>query len=276
MVALVRRLAGVKRVGHAGTLDPLATGVLPIGVGHATRLIEYLDSASKTYVARVRFGVSTDTYDAEGVVTAERDASHVTPDVVAAALPSFVGDIEQTPPVFSAIKLAGKPLYKYAREGQAVTVASRVVRVESITLLRFVNGEAEIEVRCGKGTYIRSLAHDLGEQLGCGAHLTALRRTSSGGFGIEDAFAPSVLSVAASEGRLLELMLAPDRAVEREAAAILAEAHTTDVTCGRDVVLEARGDAPRCRAYTVGGDFLGLLRRTPGGAWHPEKLMPTG
>ncbi len=276
MVALVRRLAGVKRVGHAGTLDPLATGVLPVGVGHATRLIEYLDAASKTYVARVRFGVSTDTYDAEGLVTAQRDASHVTADALEAALRGFVGDIEQTPPVFSAIKLAGKPLYKYAREGQAVTVAARVVRVDAIALQGFEGGEAEIEVRCGKGTYIRSIAHDLGERLGCGAHLTALRRTSSGGFGVGDAHAPGALSVAAGAGRLAELMLAPDRAVEREAAAILEVAHTTDISCGRDVVLEGRFDAARCRAYTVGGEFLGLLRRTPSGGWHPEKLMPTG
>jgi len=275
MVALVRRLTGVKRVGHAGTLDPLATGVLPVAVGQAARLIEYLDDASKTYVARVRFGVATDTYDAEGAVTATRDASGVTAEAVQQALTAFIGVIVQTPPLYSAIKVAGKPLYKYAREGAAVEVAARVVRVDDIGLRSFDTAvaEAEIEVRCGKGTYIRSLAHDLGARLGCGAHLMALRRMSSGGFGIDDAHAPAEFEGVSVEGRLPELLLAPDRAVERRPAAIFAADHTLDVRSGREVRIESGAGSDLCRAYTLEGEFVGVLRRLGDGLWHPEKVL---
>ncbi len=194
MVSLVRRLTGVRRVGHAGTLDPLASGVLPVAVGHATRFIEYLDDELKTYRARVRFGIETDTYDAEGEVTAESDPSGVTAERIVAALVAFTGDIEQTPPRYSALKVAGKPLYRYAREGADVVVASRVVHVHAVVLESYADGVARIEVRCGKGTYIRSIAHDLGRALGCGAHLAALERTSTGGFDIGDAWTPERLA----------------------------------------------------------------------------------
>ena len=276
MVSLVRRLTGVRRVGHAGTLDPLASGVLPVAIGYATRLIEYMDDALKTYVAAVRFGEATDTYDAAGTVTARGDASGVTAAAVETALREFVGEILQTPPIFSAIKVAGKPLYRYAREGTDVAVASRTVFVESAVLHEYAGGAAEIEVRCGKGTYIRSIAHDLGQRLGCGAHLAALRRTSSGGFRLGDAFSPDELALLAGEGRLGETLLAADRAVERRPAAILADEHSVDVACGRDVTFAPDRAADMCRAYSVAGDFLGVLRRSEGERWHPEKVVGRG
>ena len=273
MVALVRRLTGVRRAGHAGTLDPLASGVLPVAIGHATRLIEYLDDELKTYRATVRLGVTTDTYDAEGEVVATGDASGVTAERIEAALGAFVGDIRQTPPLYSALKVAGKPLYRYAREGTEIEVAARVVHVERIGLLAYSDGAAGIEVRCGKGTYIRSLAHDLGGALGCGGHLAALVRTSTGGFGIDDARPPDQLTALAAEDRLEEALLAPDRAVERRPAAILAEAHTLDAVCGRDIRFEADANVGICRAYSVQGDFLGVLKRAAGPFWHPEKMV---
>ena len=273
MVALVRRLTGVRRVGHAGTLDPLASGVLPVAIGHATRLIEYLDDELKSYRATVCFGVATDTYDAEGEVVATGDASGVTAERIEAALAAFAGDIRQTPPLYSALKVAGKPLYRYAREGADVSVAARVVHVESIRLLAFADGAADIDVRCGKGTYIRSLAHDLGGVLGCGAHLAALVRTSTGGFGIDDARSPAELAALAAENRLEEALLAPDRAVERRPAAILAEAHSLDAVCGRDLRIDAAAEVAICRAYSVEGDFLGVLKRADGPLWHPEKMV---
>lgn len=276
MVSLVRRLTGVRRVGHAGTLDPLASGVLPVAVGRATRLIEYLDDEWKTYVARVRFGIATDTYDAEGETTSKSDPSALSEAQVRAALLAFVGDIEQTPPLYSALKVAGQPMYRYAREGAAVAVAARTVHVESIELRSFGGGEAEVEVVCGKGTYIRSLAHDLGQRLGCGAHLAALFRTSTGGFGIEDAHTPGELAAATADGRLEELLLAPDRAVERRPAAIFAAEHSLDVACGRDVEFDARPEADLCRAYSSEGVFLGVLRRQAASAWHPEKMVGKG
>jgi tRNA pseudouridine55 synthase len=274
MVSLVRRLTGVRRVGHAGTLDPLASGVLPVAFGHATRLIEYLDDELKVYRAAVRLGAATDTYDAEGSVTAKGDASSVTSARVQSELAAFVGDIEQRPPRYSALKVAGRPMYRYAREGVEVAVAPRRVHVERIELLRFSGDLAEIEVRCGKGTYIRSIAHDLGAALGCGAHLAALERTRSGGFGIDEARGPDELVALAGEGRLEEAALAPDRAVERRPAAILGSGRSAEVRSGRDVAFEAAAELELCRAYSVGGSFLGVLKRAGEARWHPEKVIP--
>jgi tRNA pseudouridine55 synthase len=274
MVSLVRRLTRLRRVGHAGTLDPLASGVLPVAFGHATRLIEYLDDELKVYRATVRFGIATDTYDAEGSVTATADASGVTAAGVASALAAFVGDIEQTPPLYSALKVAGRPLYRYAREGTEVEVAPRTVHVERIELLACEGETAEIEVRCGKGTYIRSIAHDLGAALGCRAHLAALERTRSGGFGIDETHAPDDLAELAGAGRLDEAVLAPDRAVERRPAAILGGGRSVDARTGRDVEFGADAGVVLCRAYSVEGAFLGMLKRAGEGRWHPEKLVP--
>jgi tRNA pseudouridine55 synthase len=293
MVALVRRLSGVRRVGHAGTLDPLATGVLPVAIGPATRLIEYMEDAPKAYAAGVRFGVSTDTYDADGQVTATGDAAAVTADALAAACAAFVGDIEQTPPIYSALKLGGKPLYRYAREGKSVEVRPRTVRIDAIevrSLQRSPAGtgdeardeahagapatkDAVLEVRCRSGTYVRSLAHDLGQRLGCGAHLVSLRRTASGGFGIEEAHAPDAITAAAASGQLDELLLAADRAVERRPAAILERTSARDVLAGRDLVLDVQTSSPRCRVYAASGDFLAVLLNLGGGRWHPEKVL---
>ena len=274
MVSLVRRLTGVRRAGHAGTLDPLASGVLPVAFGHATRLIEYMDDEPKAYRAGVRFGVATDTYDAEGHVTATGDASGVTAERIDSALAAFVGDIVQRPPLYSALKVAGKPLYRYAREGAAVEVAPRIVHVERIELLRFEGEAAEIEVRCGKGTYIRSIAHDLGAALGCGAHLAALERLRSGGFGLEEAHTPDELVALNAEERLDEAVLAPDRAVERRPAAIVGRERGMAVRGGRDLEFEAPQGIELCRAYTAEGAFLGVLRRVEGPRWHPEKVVP--
>ena len=273
MVSLVRRLSGVRRVGHAGTLDPLASGVLPIAVGAATRLIEYLDDAAKTYVAVVRLGAATTTYDAEGEVTDTHDASAVSRDEVESTLRDFVGEIEQVPPRFSALKVAGKPMYAYAREGAAVTPQPRRVRIDSIRLLRYANPDAEIEVVCGKGTYIRSLAHDLGARLGCGAHLAALRRTSSGGFTLAEAHTPADLAAADEHGQLEALLLAPDRAVERRPAAIFAATSVATMEAGQDVSLPSDHDAGLCRAYSVSGEFVGVLTPVGSGCWHPEKVF---
>lgn len=278
IVSLVRRLTSVRRVGHAGTLDPLATGVLPVAVGQATRFIEYMDDAAKTYVATVQFGAETDTYDAEGAVTAHADASGVTAEAVSEALELFIGDVEQRPPRYSALKVRGKPLYQYAREGAAVDAQPRIVRIDAVRILEFdaADARAAIEVVCGKGTYIRSLAHDLGRALGCGAHLVALRRTSSGGFTIADALAPDALVAQAEAGGIGRALLATDRAVERRAAMVLGAGNTSAVRAGRDIAIEARAGADICRAYSLEGEFLGVLRNRAEGVWHPEKVLPAG
>lgn len=274
MVSLVRRLTSVKRVGHAGTLDPLASGVLPVAIGQAARFIEYMDDTPKRYEATIRFGVSTDTYDAEGEMTTQRDASGLTRAKLNDALATFLGDIEQTPPLYSAIKVAGKPLYRYAREGDAdITPEPRRVRIDRIDVLAFGDGEARLDVTCGKGTYIRSLAHDLGQRLGPGAHLAALRRTSSGGFNLRDARSPDELRRLAGAGNLEEAILAPDRAVERRPAAIIEADAVTAMRQGRDISLAATSAPKIVRAYGVDGEFVGVLAPRDAGAWHPEKVI---
>jgi len=273
IVSLVRRLTGVRRVGHAGTLDPLASGVLPVAVGPATRFIEYLDDAAKIYSATVRFGVTTDTYDSEGTVTGSAEVPNLDRANLEGALAAFVGEITQVPPAYSALKVAGKPLYRYAREGTLIAVAARRVRIDRIDLRSLNPPEATLEVTCGKGTYIRSLAHDLGKRLGCGAHLAGLRRLASGGFTLDDAHATESLAALTAAGRLGAAMLAPDRALERRPAAILGDAYVSGLRAGRDV--RFAGDAAAlCRVYSLSGDFVGVLAQSGEDAWHPAKLLP--
>ena len=191
-VARVRRALGVKRIGHAGTLDPDATGVLVLGVGRGTRLLQFLSASDKEYVADVVFGVETTTQDAAGEVLATIDASSLTRDDVESALARFHGEIEQVPPMVSAVKVGGERLYKRALRGEEVERAPRRVSIFAIVLEEFSPGErarARIRVRCSKGTYIRTLAHDLGRALGVGAHVGSLRRTASGTFSEQDAVA---------------------------------------------------------------------------------------
>lgn len=181
-VARVRRILGEKKVGHGGTLDPEATGILPICVGKGTRCADYFLTFPKTYRAELTFGIATDTGDIWGTVLEEKDASFVTEEAFAAILPEFVGEIEQLPPAYSALKIGGVPAYKLAREGQTPELAPRKIRIYEIHLLGFGDGKAAIEVTCGRGTYIRTLCEDLAKALGTCATMSALERISYGPF----------------------------------------------------------------------------------------------
>lgn len=195
----VRRIFGQRRVGHAGTLDPMATGVLVVCLGQATRLVEYLSSYDKEYRANLCLGVATDTQDSTGQVVSESDASHVTLDALKEAAKAFVGDIRQVPPMVSAVKHNGRRLYELAREGKTVERAARNVSVYSIDVFDFRPGwhaEAEIVVRCSGGTYIRTLCADIGGALGCGGIMTALTRTRVGKFALDDAVTVEQLAQA--------------------------------------------------------------------------------
>jgi tRNA pseudouridine55 synthase len=180
VVQQAKRLFGAQKVGHTGSLDPLATGVLPLCFGEATKFSQYLLDADKKYWAQVRLGITTKTGDADGEVIAQADASSVTPAQAVAALETFVGEIEQIPSMYSALKHQGQPLYKLARKGIEVERAPRQVSIYSAELLQFSEASIELRVHCSKGTYIRSLAEDLGAALGCGAHVSALRRLAAG------------------------------------------------------------------------------------------------
>lgn len=189
VVSRLRRVLKIKQIGHTGTLDPFASGVLPVAIGKATRLIEYL-SDDKAYIATVKFGVETDTYDVEGQVLSTSDKK-VLEDEVKRALKFFEGEIEQIPPIYSAIKVKGKKLYEYARAGEEVKLEPRKVVINKIELksFDFENQVAQVYVECSKGTYIRSIAHDLGEKLSCGGHLIELKRVKAGKFFIEKSIA---------------------------------------------------------------------------------------
>lgn len=186
VVGRLRRVTKIKQIGHTGTLDPFATGVLPICIGKSTRLIEYLED-DKEYLATVQFGKNTDTYDLDGEVVATFDKK-VSEVEVRLGLKSFEGEISQMPPIYSAIKVNGKKLYDYARAGQEVEIKPRTVFISKIELVEFnqEKQEAKLLVACSKGTYIRSIAYDLGKNLGCGAYLSALERTKAGRFNIEN------------------------------------------------------------------------------------------
>ncbi len=279
LVRLVKRLTGLRRVGHGGTLDPAATGVLPVLLGQATRVSDYLLLATKTYRAVVRLGVATDTYDAEGSPVSEADPSGVTREQAAEALESFHGLISQTPPMYSAIKHQGQPLYKLARAGVEVERRPRHVHVYSIKLTEWAPPRLTIEVDCGRGTYIRSLAHDLGVALGCGAHLETLARLRVGPFLLADALSVEELFDAAHGGHWPELAYAMDWVLLDMPAAILSPEEEQAVRFGQ-ALQPANGVAPAIgtgliRAYGQDGDLVGLLRPDQGqGVWRPEKVFP--
>jgi tRNA pseudouridine55 synthase len=226
VVARVRRALGERRVGHTGTLDPMATGVLPICVGEATKLVPFLMGGDKEYEAEARLGVTTDTLDATGVVTSETNASQVSRTDVDRALQGFVGTIQQVPPMHSALRVDGQRLYDLARRGVEVEREARPVVVHAIDVLRFEAPTLVFRVRCGKGTYIRSLAADLGAALGVGAHLTALRRTRVGPFALGHAVAIDTLG---PETRLLGLA----EALSDHATVPLDDAQMRDVRAGK-------------------------------------------
>jgi tRNA pseudouridine55 synthase len=275
VVARMRRLTGVRRIGHAGTLDPLATGVLPLGIGQGTRVLEYVSDARKTYVATVRLGITTDTYDADGAVLDTRDCAGVTAERVRTALAGFVGEIAQRPPAYSAIKQGGVPLHRLARAGRTVEAPARRVTVFAIEDVAFDAPLVRFAVRCSKGTYVRSLAHDLGERLGCGAHLAALRRTATGGFTIEQAIALERWEAALADGSWPVHILPLDAPLLDDLAVILADRSARRL--GDGVAPPPPDVLPRdgiIRAYGADGLLIGLLR--PGGVeagWRVEKVF---
>jgi tRNA pseudouridine55 synthase len=187
VVQIIRRGTGIRRAGHTGTLDPRASGVLVVLVGPAVRLSEYVSASDKRYQATIRLGSSTDTYDAEGRVVSSASMENISEDQFEEALEQFVGEIEQIPPPYSAIKVQGRKAYEMAREGEEVNLEPRTIQVYSLELLEWAPPEVVVDVFCSSGTYVRSLANDLGEVLGSGAHLVGLRRTKSGRFTLRDA-----------------------------------------------------------------------------------------
>lgn len=277
VVAHVRRLCGQRQVGHAGTLDPLATGVLILCLGRATRLAEYLQAHPKRYQATLRLGETTDTFDADGRVTRTAPIPPLTSVELLGYLQRFRGVIQQRPPAFSAVKRSGIPAYRRARRGEAIDLPPRTVHIAELRLLGWSNPDLRLEIVCSAGTYIRSLAHDLGEAIGCGAHVVALRRLASGPFTVADAVTWSELSEGATawRGRVLPLAAA----VVDLPAARLDEQALRAVAHGQPIVLPALSEAAPsagevAAGLTATGELAAVLRYdAERRVWRPEKMF---
>jgi tRNA pseudouridine55 synthase len=267
----VRRLFAAEKAGHTGTLDPLASGLLPVCFGEATKFAQALLDAEKRYRATVRFGTATATGDAEGEVVATGPVGFDRA-ALEAALVRFTGRIRQVPPAHSALKHQGRPLYDYARKGIEVPRVAREVEIRALSLISWAPPDAVVEVACSKGTYVRALAEDLGTALGTHAHLAALTRTGTGGFDLADAIGIDALEGIAPEdraGRLLPVDRLLDALPRLELAAEAARA----LCCGREVAAE--GVAPgRYRAYGAAGQFVGVVAAAEG-RLVAERLMRT-
>jgi len=251
VVARVRRLAGTRKVGHAGTLDPMATGVLVLGLNRATRLLGHLTLTDKRYTATVRLGATTTTDDAEGEVVETRPTDGLSEADVRSALRSFLGEIDQVPSSVSAIKVAGKRAYARVREGEAVDLPSRRVTVHAVDVTALDLPSLEIDVRCSSGTYIRAIARDLGSALGVGGHLTALRRTAVGPFTLEQARTLEELADDFSVTPIAEAARAVFPAVH------LDDCQADDVRVGRRIDVELTGLSA---LFAPGGEFLALYQ----------------
>ena len=265
-----KRLLNAEKAGHAGTLDPLATGLLPLLFGEATKFAQYGLDSDKTYLAVVRLGVTTETGDAEGKVLQARPVA-VTEDALQAALAAFRGEIEQVPPMYSALKKDGRPLYELAREGKAVERAARPVTIHALELLGRGPERLDLRVACSKGTYIRQLAVDLGEALGCGAHLEGLRRTGAGAFTLDGAVTLEALQ-ALPESERAGILLPPDRLLEGLPRVDLPADLARRLLHGQGVPLPGQ-PAGCCRIYRADGALLGVGQADGAGRLHPVRLL---
>jgi tRNA pseudouridine55 synthase len=269
VVAKIRRGLKIKKVGHAGTLDPMATGVLVVCLGGATRLSEYVMQSTKRYRARVHLGATTDTYDAEGEVQIRRDATHITRADVESVLVNFLGDIQQIPPMYSAIKLGGRKLYDLARAGDVVEREPRAVRIDALEITDWSPPEFSLDVICGAGTYIRSLVYDLGELLGVGAHLSGLIRLASGRFKIDDAVTLGDLLTAENWTRFV---IAPQTALSDWPAVNLTATDADHILHGRAIQRPDLSVSDLAFAYAPDGQLIAIVQAGDG-LLRPHKVF---
>jgi tRNA pseudouridine55 synthase len=277
VVAKVRKLLKQKRVGHAGTLDPAATGVLPICAGQATRVAEYLSESGKAYEAEITFGVVTDTYDAEGSILRTADPSTLTLPQIEQTLSSFLGEQMQLPPRYSAIKLSGQPAYKLARAGAEITLEARPVTMYELQALDWQSPRLRLQVACSKGTYIRSLAYDLGEKLGCGAHLSRLVRTRSGPFQLAESITLEQLADALAQDQAQHYFFPPDMALPNTPQIHLDADTSARVLHGNAFRVTQQIAPPEnslARVYDASGHFIAIATWNANQqSWQPGKVF---
>jgi tRNA pseudouridine55 synthase len=274
VVQIIRRGTGIRRAGHTGTLDPRASGVLVVLVGPAVRLSEYVSASDKRYQATIRMGSSTDTYDAEGVVTRPTvPVDSITEDRFTEVLEQFIGEIEQVPPPYSAVKVKGKKAYEMAREGEEFDLAPRRIKVYSLDVLEWAPPEVVIDVYCSSGTYVRSLANDLGNALGCGAHLVGLRRTKSGRFTLRDAVPLRRLQEAFDAGDWYRHLIPAAEALADWPMIELDGDGVELVRHGHRVPADSSAEG-WARGVSEQGDLVALLELDPEtNEWQPRKVF---
>lgn len=272
VVGRVRRILRERRVGHAGTLDPAAVGVLPIAVGNATRTIEYLASASKSYRAEVTFGIETDSADGDGTMIGERQDVTFSDHDLRAALERFEGDQLQVPPMHSAIKVDGRRLYELARAGQEAEVAPRPITIHRIACVQWASPVATIEIDCSKGTYVRSIARDLGRALGCGAYLSNLVRTRTGPFTLATAMTLDELEDVVERRSWADFAYHPDVVLQEYSAAVVGPELALAWQQGKRIPVKPC--AGPVRVYDAAGRWLGIGTTVEDGCFvQPEKVI---
>ncbi|GAP21214.1 tRNA pseudouridine(55) synthase TruB [Leptolinea tardivitalis] len=273
VVQIIRKGTNIRRAGHTGTLDPRASGVLVVLLGPAVRLSEYVSASDKRYQAVVRLGQSTDTYDAEGRITGGSSPVNITEDQFENELKTFIGEIEQVPPPYSAIKVKGKKAYDMARDGEEFDLAPRTIHVYNLDLLEWAPPEAVIDVYCSSGTYVRSLAHDLGEKLGCGAHLVGLRRTKSGRFTLRDAVPLRKLRESFDAGNWYQYLIPAAEALSDWPALELTNEQVEAVRHGIRVQSPAL-QSNWARGINEQGELVALMEfNTESNEWQPKKVF---
>ncbi len=272
VVHLVRQGTGIRKVGHAGTLDPRASGLLVLCLGPATRLSEYISTSSKCYEAVIRFGAATRTYDGDGEVT-RRSTEIPSRGQIEAALPGFTGAIQQVPPPFSAVKVSGQRAYDLARAGKEVDLGPRTVTIYALRLREYQPPDLALDIDCSAGTYIRSLAHDLGDQLGCGAYLAALRRTKSGEFLLSKAVTLDRLEQSFLDGTWPEYVLPPTEALLGFAQIELDAEQVDRIRLGHSIPAAPGANGLACALHPMGGLVAILEATADGQQWHPRKVF---
>jgi tRNA pseudouridine55 synthase len=273
VVNRVRRILGEKSIGHLGTLDPMATGVLPLVAGRMTRLAQFYTTSNKSYEGEIRFGFSTDTYDAEGEQTSESSDVQVTLEQLREAASVFVGRIWQIPPPYSAKKISGVPAYKLARKNKEVELKPVEVEVKAFEILGLENDRAQFRADVSSGTYVRSLAHELGQNLGCGAHLSALKRTASGEFRIEDAVTLEELAESVQQGTVEQKFVHLRRVLPEFPCVTADEENAARIRHGRSVNLPELSRAKLVKVFVGQTQLIAIASRVAGSLFHPKVVF---
>jgi tRNA pseudouridine55 synthase len=273
VVAKARRIMGERSIGHLGTLDPMATGVLPLVLGRMTRLCQFYSGSEKTYAGKIRLGVVTDTYDADGDQAGEPQTVNVTLEEIVAASSGFLGLIQQTPPPFSAKKIQGVPAYKLARRKQPVELKPVEVEVREFTISGLNGDLADFHCRVSAGTYVRSLAHELGQKLGIGAHLANLRRTAVGEFTIEQSHTLEQIAEAVAQGRVDELCIHPRRVLPEIPSVTATDEDLAKIRHGRAVNLPEMSRSRWVKVFAGQSELVCLASRVAGTLFHPKVVL---